>query len=611
MAFPPAFLDDIRDRVSVSEVVARKVKLGKRGREFVGLCPFHSEKTPSFTVSDEKGFFHCFGCGAHGDVIGFLMRGEGLPFPDAVEKLAALAGLPVPETSPADRAEAHRRATFLDALEAAARWFEDQLRGAAGRPALAYLAERGLDEETIARFRLGFAPDARGALKSALVAAGMPEALLLECGLVGRGEAGDTYDRFRGRVMFPIADRRGRVVAFGGRALSGGEPKYLNSPETPLFHKGRLLYGLAQARQAAHERGEAIAAEGYMDVIALSQAGFRQAVAPLGTALTEDQIALLWQLAPEPILCFDGDAAGERAAARAALRALPMLQPGRSLRFALLPPGDDPDSLVRRTGPAALRDILDRARPLVDMLWDMEVGARPPDTPERRAGLRRRLAELVSTIADRTVAEAYRQEMWRRFEAAFGFAAARGPRQPRPAHRSLLGGQAARQGIQGLERGQQEALLAVLVNHPDLLGEHLEELARLSLSVGELDRLRRAIIDLAAVHPELDAPALQYHLDKQGFSGTLAALAARTKVQSPLQPAAGRKVAGEFLRHVIGLRREREAMAEVPAAARRLAEQPSDEALASLERAQRSIQRGESRRRDIDRDGVSVAGKDE
>src|SRR5215470_1072073 len=420
MAIPPEFVDELRGRLSIASVIGGRVRLQKRGRDHLGLCPFHKEKTPSFTVSEEKGFFHCFGCGAHGDVVGFVMRSDNLSFPEAVERLARDVGLQVPASAPEERQREEHRATLHTALEAAAAWFEAQLRAAVGRPGLDYFKRRGLQDETIARFRLGYAPDSRGALKDALAKAGFGEALMLDAGLLIRPEDGrPTYDRFRGRVMFPIADLRGRVIAFGGRILDQGEPKYLNSPETPLFHKGRTLYGQAQASRAARESGEILVCEGYMDVIALAEAGFAGAVAPLGTALTEGQIAELWRLVPEPILCFDGDAAGQRAAARAVERALPLLQPGKSLRFALLPPGEDPDSLIRARGAPAMREVLDGARPLVDMLWDLELAAQPADTPERRAGFQQRLRERIRRIAERTVQEGYRSEIDRRLTAAF------------------------------------------------------------------------------------------------------------------------------------------------------------------------------------------------
>ena len=329
MAFPPQFLDELRARLPVSEVVGRKVRLLRKGREHSGLCPFHNEKTPSFTVNDEKGFYHCFGCGAHGSVIDFAMETEGLSFPEAVEKLAGQAGLQVPQSSPEERERAKVRSTLYDVLEQVCDWYEDQLTRPGGRQAYDYLKQRGFTDETIGRFRLGFAPDGRGKLLQAMESRGIERRQLVEAGLIKLPEGGgDPRDYFFNRVMFPITDGRDRVIAFGGRILGDGQPKYLNSPETPLFHKGRNLYNYAMAREASKDAGTVIVAEGYTDVIALAQAGLPNAVAPLGTALTEEQIGLLWRIADEPVLCFDGDNAGERAALRAAERAMPILKPG-------------------------------------------------------------------------------------------------------------------------------------------------------------------------------------------------------------------------------------------------------------------------------------------
>ncbi len=368
MAFPPGFLDELRGRISLSGLVGRRVRLVRRGREFAGLCPFHHEKTPSFYVVEDKDFFHCFGCGAHGDAIGFTMRADNLDFLEAVEKLAGEAGLAVPQATPEEREKARRQKTLLETLEAAAVFYEARLWSPAGRLARDYLETRGLDPDTIRRFRLGWAPDERQALRRAL-AADYTEPLLVEAGLLHQPDEGEPFDYFRGRVMFPIGDRAGRVIAFGGRVLGDGQPKYLNSPESPVFEKGRVLYGWSAARAATTEGRDVIVTEGYMDVIALHRAGFKSAVAPLGTALGEFQLQELWRLGPEPILCFDGDAAGQRAAARALRRALPLLRPGCSLRFSGLPAGEDPEladpprrarrlRAGRRRGSAAVADAV-------------------------------------------------------------------------------------------------------------------------------------------------------------------------------------------------------------------------------------------------------------
>ena len=387
--FPPSFLDEIRARVSLVSVIARGVRLTRKGREHSGLCPFHNEKSPSFTVNEDKGFYHCFGCGAHGDVISFEMQVHHLSFVEAVERLAGEAGLEVPKQTVEERERAQRAASLYDVMEAACVFFERELRRAVGQTALGYLRGRGVDDQAIGCFRLGYSPDSRSALLQVLKAAGIPEPLAVEAGLLISPEGGgEPFDRFRGRVMFPITDRRGRVIAFGGRILGDGQPKYLNSPDTPLFHKGRVLYGLAQAREPAASAGTVIVCEGYMDVIALNRAGFANAVAPLGTALTEDQIGLLWRMAAEPIICLDGDAAGQRAAAKAAERALPLLEPGRSLRFAAIPPPEDPDSLIRSRGAGAMQEVLDHALPLSEVLWRQELAGHSLDTPERCAAIR-------------------------------------------------------------------------------------------------------------------------------------------------------------------------------------------------------------------------------
>jgi DNA primase len=609
MSFTPQFLDELRQRVSLVSVIARKVRLQRRGREQTGLCPFHNEKSPSFTVSDDKGFFHCFGCGAHGDVIGFVMRSEGLSFPESVERLAGEAGLPLPVSSPEERDRAERQATLVSALETAAAWYEQQLKSAAGREAHDYLRLRGLSEATIARFRLGYAPEGRSALREALTRAGVPLELALESGLVGKRDDGQLFDRMRGRVIFPIADRRGRIIAFGGRTMGDGQPKYLNSPETPLFQKGRTLYGLAQAMRPARDSGEIIVAEGYMDVIALAQAGFAQAVAPLGTALTESQIEELWRLVPEPTLCFDGDTAGERAAARAAERALPLLKPGQSLRFALLPAGEDPDTLIIAQGPGAMRAVLDAALPLAEVVWRGVILGRRFDTPERRAGLRQELRERIGGIADRAVQDAYRHDFDRRLDQLFGQGAAAAPRSGRPftpggrrrfGPPPAVGGEAVRQAFQDPLRLQSEIILAALVNHPELVAPRIEALAHVVLPAGQLDKLRQAIIDLATLHPDLDSDALKGHLTKRGFEAMLSELLRRAAMSRFTHASAPVDSAAEGLDHVLGLLRERIVRQEADTAARQLGEQLTGEAQARFEAARDLALDGESRRRDID-----------
>jgi DNA primase len=519
MAFPPGFLDELRARVSLSDVVGRKVALKRKpGAEFTGLCPFHNEKTPSFTVSDKKGFYHCFGCGEHGDAVGFVMKTEGLSFPESVEKLAREVGLPVPRATPQERERAERASTLQEVVEQAARWFQKQLRLPVGRHGLDYLRGRGLSDEVIDDFRLGFAPDSRDGLVGALKREGATLDKLVEAGLAIQPEEGgrEAYDRFRGRVMFTINDRRGRAIAFGGRVMGQGEPKYLNSPETPLFHKGANLYCLDRAREAVTRNQPVVVAEGYMDVIALHGAGFAGAVAPLGTALTEGQLGELWKLADEPYLCFDGDNAGRRAAQRAADRALPLLRPGKSLRFVSLPAGEDPDSLVRARGPEAIRRVLELARPLADVLWEMETDGKPADTPERRASIRAALVKKVGEIAHPDVQSAYRDEIRVRLDKAY---------RPQPSgrwqggRRPLRGmgleppppfapGTAARMAGGDLDSSRSErALLGALIERPALLHVVVEELHPLGIASPELLRLEQALVQFANEAPSIDPAA--------------------------------------------------------------------------------------------------------
>lgn len=514
MSFPQDFLDQIRLHRPIAEVVGRKVRLVRRGREHTGLCPFHNEKTPSFTVSEEKGFYHCFGCGAHGDVITFLMETEGLSFLEAVERLAGESGLAMPQQTPQERQQEARRKTVYDVMEAAAGWFESQLASAAGSGARGYLERRVVGAPAVSTFRVGFAPNSRTAMKAALLARDMSEDQLVEGGLLIKPEdGGESYDRFRDRLMFPIMDRQGRVVGFGGRALGDAKAKYLNSPETILFQKGKLLFNLHNARQASRDADRVVVVEGYMDVIALSQAGIAESVAPLGTALTEDQLRALWRLTPEPILCFDGDAAGQRAAARAADRALPMLQPGYSLRFATLPSGQDPDDLIRAEGPEAMSAVLDEARPLIDQVWRTKTGRVLIDTPERRAALQANVEALPQLIQDEKVREFYRSELKRRLQQHFerrGYGAGR-------AHAPRRGSSGGRRGAPYIDapspnltrtpamRAQQAPgtrdellLLRLVLNHPHLLDHHIEDLGHASLVSPELEPLRAAIIQIAA-----------------------------------------------------------------------------------------------------------------
>jgi DNA primase len=533
MAFPPQFLDELRARLPVSEVVGKKVRLTRKGREHLGLCPFHNEKTPSFTVNDDKAFYHCFGCGQHGDVISFAMETEGLSFPEAIERLAAQAGLEVPQSSPEERARAKVRATLYDVVEQVCAWYEEQLAQPGGRAGYDYLRGRGFSDETIARFRLGFAPDGRGRLLQVMESRGVRLDQLVEAGLLKIPEGGgDPRDYFFNRVMFPINDSRGRVIAFGGRILGDGQPKYLNSPETPLFHKGRSLYNFTMAREASREAGTVIVAEGYTDVIALAQAGLPNAVAPLGTALTEDQMRLLWRVADEPVLCFDGDNAGARAALRAAERALPLLQPGKTLRFMALPAGEDPDSLIKARGADGFRSLLAGAHQLVDVIWKAEVSAGKHDTPERKADLDRRINARLAQIEDPGVKHHYQETLRQRLRDLFSAGRRSGGRSQWQNRRSggrfdgpgrpeIAPGLRARGDIGAMKAQQERMLLATLVNHPDLLPDSVEALNEISLQSKELDTLLRVILNLAVTKPVLDTRELQRHLIQRGHETPL------------------------------------------------------------------------------------------
>ncbi len=532
MSFTPQFLDEIRARVGLADRISRKVKLTRKGREHSGLCPFHNEKTPSFTVNEDKGFYHCFGCGAHGDLFGFVMGTENLIFPEAVERLAAEAGLEIPVSSPEERRRQEAAVSLYAVVEAAAAFFEKELQSPRGAAARDYLAGRGLDADTMRRFRLGYAPDSRTALKTALMGGSITESLLVTAGLLiaPEEEGRASYDRFRGRVMFPILDRRGRPVAFGGRIMGEGEPKYLNSPETPLFQKGQVLYGWSHALKDARAGGVLVVTEGYMDAIALLRAGI-PAVAPLGTALTESQIELLWRAVPEPVLCFDGDAAGQRAAARAAERALPLLRPGTSLDFVQLPRGEDPDSLIRSRGRVGIESALAAKRPLATFVWEMETRGRPVDTPERRAAIEKALLERARRIADRSVQEHYVGEFRARLREAFAdFSPVVGARR-RPGNFArdarIMGGKLASDPLIGTEDGRAEArervLVATVLNHPALLAEVAEELAGVEIGSHELDALRQALLDVAA-GGEMDAACLRNALAERGFERTVVML---------------------------------------------------------------------------------------
>lgn len=554
MRFSNAFLDEIRDRVSISDVIGRRVTWDRRKTnvsrgDYWACCPFHGEKSPSFHCEDRKGRYHCFGCGVSGDHFRFLTDLDGLSFPEAVQQIADLAGVAMPQPDPQAEQREKERMGLVEVMEMATRFFEDQLQTPAGAKARAYLRDRGLTGRTIETFRLGFAPESRNALKEHLAGKGVPKEAIEACGLVVHGpEIPVSYDRFRDRIMFPILSIREKVIAFGGRAMSPDAPaKYLNSNETELFHKGSVLYNHARARkgaQGADGAGTIIAVEGYMDVIALHQAGIENAVAPLGTALTENQLELLWKMTPEPVLCFDGDGAGIRAANRAADLALPFIKPERTVRFALLPDGKDPDDLVRHEGRAPFDKVMAGARPLAEMIWSREVQGANFDTPESRAALEARLRQVTAVIADEDVRRHYQQNMRDRLNTFFrpaqrqGGGTFSGNRQGKGGGRNAPQGNAAPTGISdrlmrsALVRGAQElpalresVLALTVVNHPGLLFSDYDEIAVIEYENRDLQRLWSALIGIAgAIGTRLERDRLIEELEAAGFDTVLKTL---------------------------------------------------------------------------------------
>ncbi len=505
MALSPQWLDELRSRVTLSSVIMRTTKLQRAGREWKACCPFHNEKTPSFTVNDQKGFYHCFGCQAHGDVISWMTDQRGLSFMDAVKELAAEAGMEVPQPDPRERQRAEERAGLHDVMQAAQDWFVQNLNSPQGEQARDYLKRRGFNQRTIERFGFGFAPDDRGALKTALSRFELP--MLVEAGLLIAVDDKQPYDRFRGRLMLPIQDARERVIAFGGRILEDrdGAPKYLNSPDTPLFDKGRTLYNIHRAGPASRKSDRVVVVEGYMDVIALAAAGFEDAVAPMGTALTENQIELLWRMVDKPVLCFDGDAAGKRAAMKAIARTLPQLRPGHSMQIVQLPAGVDPDDLIRQQGAGAMDKLLASPKPMLDLLWEHERDALPLSSPEDKAGLKQRLLDHVDTIEHPDIRALYRRELMDRYS---GFAFPKREFQPRAkwqpgrptkrfgeAHSAQLTDSLRRSASVNLRDKLVQAVLAGLARHPDQVENHAEKLLRLARLVPE------------------SAPAVDYLLD--------------------------------------------------------------------------------------------------
>lgn len=611
MRFPPAFLDEIRDRVPISSVIGQRVawdrkKTNASRGDYWACCPFHGEKSPSFHCEDKKGRYHCFGCSVSGDHFKFLTELDGMTFPEAVEKIAEMAGVPMPVRDEREEQREKERASLTDVMEMATAFFQERLQGSEGAKARAYLRDRGLTPATQQSFRLGFAPDSRNALKEHLAAKGVPKADIEACGLVRHGDdIPVSYDWFRDRIMFPIPDSRGKIIAFGGRALAPDAlAKYMNSPDTELFHKGNVLYNFARARKALAKGGTVIAVEGYMDVIALAQAGFENAVAPLGTALTENQLELLWRMAPEPMLCFDGDQAGLKAAWRAADMALPAVQAGRSVRFALLPEGKDPDDLVKAEGPDAFRAVLAEARPLADLLWMRETAGGVFDTPERRAGLTKTLRELTSRIRDES--QRYHYQQWMRERELNFFSAQREVRQgrqdwkPGQGKTSAPGGQFAKGGGVGaraaiteslgrsamVKRGgemmsvREATIIVALVNHPALIDENFAHVEFLDLANTDLKRLHAAILDAMAHDMANDRGAVISTIERAGCSdiwGRAVMLIKRARQWPALETAALDDARDAFNQALHLQRSARTLHKELKQAEAALASDPTDE----------------------------------
>lgn len=571
MRFSPSFLDDIRERVPISDVIGRHVtwdrkKTNTSRGDWWACCPFHGEKSPSFHCEDRKGRYHCFGCGVSGDHFKFLTELESLNFPEAVERVADMAGIALPAPDPVAAQRERQRATLEDVMEMAASYFEAELQGPQGAKARAYLRDRGLSGRTIAAFRLGYSNDNRSALKEHLASRGVDKDQIEACGLVVHGpEIAVSYDRFRDRIMFPILSSRERVIAFGGRALQPGAPaKYLNSNETELFHKGNVLYNYARARRACGQDGTLIVVEGYMDAIALAQAGIENVVAPLGTALGENQLKLLWRVTPQPVLCFDGDEAGQRAANRTVDLALPHIGPGRSLRIAVLPAGKDPDDLVRHDGRAPFDQVIASARPLADVVWSREAGSGVFETPESRAELEVKLRQTTSLIADESLRRHYQQDMRDRMQTFFGGGTRYGNReQGKPGGGSFGrggfdrgGGRGGRPGDgrgggganparmavserlsqSGLVRGhgampslRETVLVMTVANHPQMLHDEFDELAALEFDDKGLMRVWQVMLDAASVGGRFDRERLYAALEADGQGAFIARLEAQIR----------------------------------------------------------------------------------
>lgn len=572
MSLPPGFLDELRDRVSLSAVAGRKVtwdmkKTNQAKGDWWAPCPFHQEKSASFHVDDKKGFYYCFGCHAKGNAYGFVQETENVSFMEAVEILARDAGMQMPARDPRAAKEAEKRASLWDVMDAAVRHFRTSLNGARARDAREYIERRGLTAETVSRFDMGFAPDGRTDLLEHLKAKGFEEAPIVEAGLAIKPDDGGTpYDRFRGRIMFPIRDARGKCISFGGRAMDpNARAKYLNGPSTPLFDKSRALYNIGPAREAAGKAQALIVAEGYMDVIALSQAGFAHSVAPLGTAVTADQVKMMWRITDEPVIALDGDTAGLRAARKVVDTALPLIEPGKSLRFVIMPQGQDPDDLIRAGGPEAMSRLLDESRAMVDVLWEREIEGKVFDSPERRAALDADLRRTLALITDQSIRRHYGEAIRDRRQVLFGGnrpQAAQNRWQPgkfnRPAT-EVMPSASARSSLlaqpsddpASRARVRESAILYVCLNHPEIAAAHEDALDRLSFACADLGKMRDALLSLLA--ERINTPELASRMaDRLGFDciEKLTAIG-HVRTHPHLGPGAGLEQATQALREEI------------------------------------------------------------
>ena len=610
MRYGPNLLEEVLRRTDIVQLVGKRVKLTRRGQQFWGCCPFHKEKSPSFKVENARRTYKCFGCGKGGDAFKWLMETEGLSFPEAVERLAGEAGVELPKWSAEDEAREEKKKSLYDVIEAACAFFEVQLREPGGRAARDYLQSRGLDGDAAKKFRLGYAPSGHNALMEHLKTKNVTIDDMIAAGLARPSdEQRGARDFFFNRVTFPISDARWRVIAFGARALEAdAKPKYINTGETSLFSKGQLLYNFATARPAAIKAQSIIVAEGYMDVIALVRAGFEHAVAPLGTALTEDQLMLLWRTAPEPTLAFDGDEAGLRAAHRAARLSLPLLRPGYSLRFVFLPSGEDPDSFLSHNGAAAMRKLLDEALPLSKVLWRAEIEGKDFSTPERRAGLERTLAEIVSLIGDTTIADYYKRDF---DQLVFDTFKRRAPAGPRTASRNdrnqwrgrgergrfpqapmetvsaaVKASMLARPGKAAPRQVKEMELASLLLQAPEIADRHGEILAALPFSDRSLDNLRRELLNLAASGFRLENPGLEAHLVRKGMADLLARLGADRHSDLTEVSSVGdaEDVEARFLRATAQLRDMAELEPERQRAAERLKSEATEESWTEFQR---------------------------